>query len=280
MQANLGQKEIGQWYYIKNGEQIGPVNESELLYLFREGFLNGDALVWTKNMERWEKARKFQQFADVLIVPPPIPVSPRISESIDFRKAPPKKDAVGTSKQITNPSGYSKARPWIRYWARTIDMIIFGMAMAIVVSILSPSFMEDSIGTFFSFFAMLIWLFVEPLMLTLFGNTLGKAVLNIKISMADGRKITYQTALKRTFSVWLKGLGLGIPIASLICLALSIDHLNKNNVTKWDKEYGFVVTHGKVGFFRGFLAIVIPIVVMFICLIIIGIIWAITLGAI
>jgi uncharacterized RDD family membrane protein YckC len=280
LQANLGQIEVRQWYYIKNGEQIGPVNESELLNLFREGFLNGDALVWTKNMERWEKARKFQQFADVLIGPPPIPVSPRISESIDFRKVPPKTETVGTTRPITNSAGKPKARPWIRYWARTIDMIIFGMLIATVVSLLSPTFLEDSIGTFFSFFVMLIWLFVEPLMFILFGNTLGKALLNIKLNMANGRKITYQTALKRTFSVWLKGLGLGIPIASLICLALSIDHVNKNNVTKWDKEYGFVVTHGKVGFLRGFLAVVIPIVVMFICFIIIGIIMAITLGAI
>lgn len=280
MQVNLGQKEIRQWYYIKNGEQIGPVNQSELLYLFREGSLNGDALVWTKNMERWEKARKFHQFADVLVVPPPIPVSPRISESIDFRKAPPKTEAVGTTRPITNSAVNPKARPWIRYWARTIDMIIFGMLIATVVSILSPTFLEDSIGTFFSFFVMFIWLFIEPLMMILFGNTLGKALLNIKLNMADGRKITYQTALKRTFSVWLKGLGLGIPIASLICLALSIDHVNKNNVTKWDKEYGFVVTHGKIGFLRESWAVVIPIVVMFICFIIIGIIMAITLGAI
>ncbi len=245
METNFGQKDTRFWHYIRNGEQIGPVSEPEMLYLFREGFLNGDTFVWTKNMERWEKARKFPEFTEVIIVPPPIPISPLTSETIDFGKARP----------ITGDNAGPKARPWIRYLARSIDMTIFGILFAIVLSIMSPDFLEKGPGFVFSFLSMLIWVFIEPLILTIFGNTFGKALLKTRIGMADGSKITYETALKRSFSLWIKGMGLGIPIVTIICNAVSLGFVNDNKVAKWDKEFGFVVTHGEIGILRIFLAI-------------------------
>lgn len=46
-----------QWYYATNGQQNGPVDESALFQLAREGKLRPDDLVWNVNMgNQWAKA--------------------------------------------------------------------------------------------------------------------------------------------------------------------------------------------------------------------------------
>ena len=48
-----------------------------------------------------------------------------------------------------------------------------------------------------------------------FGATAGKALLRVKVTNPDGRNLSYPQALSRSFNVWLRGLGIGIPLVSL-----------------------------------------------------------------
>ncbi len=54
------------WYYVRGSDRIGPVEESELVALFREGTLNDDSYVWTKGFDNWQKARTVDQLQDIL----------------------------------------------------------------------------------------------------------------------------------------------------------------------------------------------------------------------
>jgi uncharacterized membrane protein len=46
-----------QWYYVKNNERFGPVDEAELFRLAREGALSPDTLVWNPDMgDQWVPA--------------------------------------------------------------------------------------------------------------------------------------------------------------------------------------------------------------------------------
>lgn len=46
-----------QWFYIQNGERIGPVEEDVLFQLAREGKLTPDDMVWNPSMgEQWQSA--------------------------------------------------------------------------------------------------------------------------------------------------------------------------------------------------------------------------------
>jgi len=55
-----------QWYYVKNGQQYGPVSESCLIELFRTRTLEPDAQVWTEGMEDWTQAYSVNELAHLI----------------------------------------------------------------------------------------------------------------------------------------------------------------------------------------------------------------------
>jgi len=42
------------WYYVENGQQAGPVEDSQLGELLQTGRLHGDTLVWHEGMANWQ----------------------------------------------------------------------------------------------------------------------------------------------------------------------------------------------------------------------------------
>ena len=42
------------WYYVKNKDRVGPVDDSELRSLFNSGEINLKSYVWKKGFENWE----------------------------------------------------------------------------------------------------------------------------------------------------------------------------------------------------------------------------------
>ncbi len=70
------------------------------------------------------------------------------------------------------------------------------------------------------------------------------AVVNMAVERQDGTAIDFSSALRRSFAVWLRGaLGGGLPVVSLIAMVLA-----------WNRDGGFVVRHGEVGFWRSLAA--------------------------
>jgi len=92
--------------------------------------------------------------------------------------------------------------------------------------------------------------FVEPAMLSSWGTTPGKALLRVAVRKLDGSKPNYSDGLKRVFKVWLRGMGLGIPLVALFTQLNAYNKLTKNGITSWDQEGGIQVMHQKVGFLR------------------------------
>lgn len=45
-----------QWYYVKEGQQCGPVSEARLIELLRDGSIGASTQVWTQGMENWREA--------------------------------------------------------------------------------------------------------------------------------------------------------------------------------------------------------------------------------
>jgi hypothetical protein len=42
------------WYYVENGERVGPLEEAELTEKARAGRVRADTLVWTEGMANWQ----------------------------------------------------------------------------------------------------------------------------------------------------------------------------------------------------------------------------------
>lgn len=57
--------EKSQWYYVQNQDRVGPVTQSELKRLAKEGVINEQTLVWKEGMKDWEKARMIKGLFDV-----------------------------------------------------------------------------------------------------------------------------------------------------------------------------------------------------------------------
>lgn len=228
-----------EWYYLKSNEQIGPVDERQLIQLLQDGAIAPETLVWTDTMTDWAEARTRDNLMrnaalsttdtnDQIPIPEPPPVA-------------------------SDPSG-PQVRPWVRYWARSIDYMLFGIVSGIFIGIIYESLLEVPDALFGVILAFL-WVFLEPLCLATWGKTPGKALLKITVLKADQSKPTYNEALTRSFSVWLKGVGLGIPIVSLITQITAYNRLTKSGITSWDESGDFRVLHGKVGVLRSVIAV-------------------------
>jgi hypothetical protein len=59
------------WYYVESGQQQGPVEESQLHQLAREGRIQGDTLVWKNGMPDWQPYRAIAPAPAPPVVPTP-----------------------------------------------------------------------------------------------------------------------------------------------------------------------------------------------------------------
>lgn len=102
--------------------------------------------------------------------------------------------------------------PWRRYFARSLDLFVYAMLLALADFYLFPGDMSnaaDTVGL------LLLTLLLEPVQLRLFGTTLGKWIFGIRVTGLDGYNLFWSEAFDRTAKVLLFGMGLNIPLLSL-----------------------------------------------------------------
>ena len=75
------------WYFIRSGEKVGPINTQQLIALARAKKLLGDDLVWYEGLSDWTPASKIKGLLPS--EPPPIPpvLEPRDQHSPTFEAA-------------------------------------------------------------------------------------------------------------------------------------------------------------------------------------------------
>lgn len=155
----------------------------------------------------------------------------------------------------------SSARPWVRLFARSIDLCIWGFLIKELLKLISISTYEDLLsianGYVINAVIYVLWIFVEGFTISKFGYTFGKWLLNIHVRNCDGTRLNTKTSLKRVLGVWIYGEGLGIPVLSFVTYIMSYFYLKNNKITKWDKKLSVEVKHTRVGLIRCLIAIVI-----------------------
>lgn len=149
-------------------------------------------------------------------------------------------------------------RPWVRYWARMLDVLLFSLPSGVVIGVFWPELIYSSDPASdwaLGLIILLAWAFIEPLCLSVFGTTPGKALFRISLRLRNGQKMDYSTALARSLKVWLRGMGMGLPLVSLVTLIIAHGKLKRGGVTTWDADGGFEVVHRPVGVGRALAAI-------------------------
>ncbi len=233
--------EIEIWFYIKDRQQKGPIGIFELTKLFEQGVLNGDTCLWTKGAYGWQMAKSIERFKNC----------------IASNSTPDPTQSTVSRKTETYPIN----RPIVRLLAKVFDLSLFTAFITIFISIFSLDLiLKTSKITLFMIY-LLLWVLFEPILLSIFGNTPGKALLNIKIKCVNGDFLDFKTAFKRILYSVTPGIGAGYPFMMIIHNLFSFFELRKKVRSLWDEMAGTIVLYGKVSQPRMILGICIPIAI-------------------
>ena len=159
--------------------------------------------------------------------------------------------------QAVLSSSHDRPRPWIRFWARLLDIADFSLFVALGLHLAKSMVALPGVGArsaVAGLVLLLAWVMFEAVLLATWGTTPGKWLLKISIERRDGAALDFASALRRSFAVWLKGLGCGLPVISLFTLVIAWQRLREKAETSWDRDGGFVIGHEDIGILRGLAA--------------------------
>ena len=162
--------------------------------------------------------------------------------------------AIEPSEIIIDGQGLPKEKvaqvnPQIRLMARFFDYALFLICLWALRFFFQGSF---PLGLFehmipFEFFA---WIPIEALLLSTWGTTPGKFLLKTSLRQGRREKLLFTAALKRSFNVWFRGLGMGIPVINILCMLVASSKLRMTGMTSWDREDNITISHAPVAQWR------------------------------
>lgn len=259
------------WYYLHNQQQIGPVTYQDLLSKLSSGELPQNTSVWHETLTEWCPANTLSDFQQHASVQPE-----NLPATIQHTDEPSSPEISAESFIKEDASNLSLTpHPWHRYWARIIDtafiylpvyliqMLLLGIIIEVILYFLIGSASNKSNFFVYQWLAVIFvvpsYFLSEVIVLGLVGTTLGKLIFNISLQK-DGNKPSFKDFLIRTLRLYVYGLGLLIPIVSLITKLYSYRYLEDNKTTKWDKDGGIVLRHHEISSTRIVLGILLGLV--------------------
>jgi uncharacterized RDD family membrane protein YckC len=187
---------MSSWFFVQNGDRVGPVGRAELDARIAEGVVRGDTLVWRPGMAAWARASELGELglAPAAVTAPPLPVAtaPDLSSVTEV--------AAGLARTRARAPVY--AGFWVRLLAKIIDAAVLYAVSVVVQRVVSavwfggalPSLEEDVEG----------WLRFVLIMLTVNSAiavgysiyfilkheaTPGKRLLGLRVVRADGSRV-------------------------------------------------------------------------------------------
>jgi hypothetical protein len=235
---------MSDWYFVRDGARVGPQPRQDVQALLASGELPPSTLVWTTGMETWRPASETPELAEPADAPAyptyafPEPDA-RPAYWADPRVAADDEPALMVGARAT-------PYPWRRWTARLIDMFCFGFLLGAVLAVVAPDAVAQANPIAMNVLVLALFVPVEALVLSGTGSTPGKRLLRIHVTHADGSRLAFGTAMERSVQVWLRGLGLGLPLVSAVTMVMSYLTLSGEGRTAWDHKLGLRVTHGEM----------------------------------
>ncbi|WP_277998826.1 DnaJ domain-containing protein [Moorella sulfitireducens] len=166
-----------------------------------------------------------------------------------------KKKEEPNVENITSQKKEVIVHPWPRFWARTIDLMLWAFILGIIGVFYHAIFkFYDYTGFLPTAVTIATWVFVEAYLISAYGTTPGKWLLKIHVFHKDGSRLSYAEAIKRSLFALGYGYAFGIPLLNLIFLFNSYSYLKKNHLTLWDMYLNSHTTHGEISLIRKIVA--------------------------
>ena len=130
--------------------------------------------------------------------------------------------------------------PWRRFFARWLDLFLYSAlwsAFGMLVLRFNPpdGLFFTLLGSYLNYGTMLV---VEPLLLSTWGYTPGKWIFGLQVRDRSGGKLYWTEAMSRTWQLFAKGEGYGIPIYNLYRYYKSYRACSDCEFLPWEEEYG------------------------------------------
>ncbi len=168
---------------------------------------------------------------------------------------------------------------WRRYFARLVDCYICGLIGALLILLAAifwqarglqvPNWIAAMLFNpevplalqqlYWALFSPLLWVLVEPIVLSNFGTTPGKALFRLRL-VSDSNEHNYWG---RSFTVWAVGMGFGIPVVTFFTNLIAAIRLKKKGKTDWDRWAGFSVEAEPLSLIRKLVIIALFVVLLF-----------------
>lgn len=149
---------------------------------------------------------------------------------------------------------FSPPHPWLRFLARFFDYSLFFLLLLFTRKWFHGQLPFGRYETFIPF-EYFVWISIEALFLSTWGTTAGKFFLKIQLKAGRKNRLDFMTALRRSFSVWFRGLGMGIYGINFFCCWIAYNKLKLFRITSWDRDDHIQVLHRPVEKWRIYFAV-------------------------
>ena len=262
-----------QFYLAKGTEKRGPFTRYQVNQFLASGEYGPNDLGWHDDLDGWKPLAEIPvtalMFDDLLADKEQAPELP--SDASPPSRSP---SVARTPLAALEEYGCRQARPFVRFYARSIDNSVFIVLCWILLGgfEIPASAREEGVEQMMealrpflmiNFTIVFAWNFVEAWLLSTYGTTLGKYLLRIEVRDADGNRLRYLQALHRSLFVWVAGFGLGFAFLLQALHIIQFFQLTRTGLTTWDRILHLKVTHRKIGDRRIAIAFAILIAIFF-----------------
>lgn len=142
---------------------------------------------------------------------------------------------VANADKIRTPPPWVRGLyPWGRYWAKMIDLYLFGLVFGVTFPAVVRSITAETGTLGWIALTAMVYPLVEGLAICAFGTTLGKSVFQISVLREDGSRLSLGQSVRRSYGAWLHGAWLGAPLIGLVAMMNAYRDYSTDRVTRWD----------------------------------------------
>ena len=165
-------------------------------------------------------------------------------EGVDYGSLDPEKYLNRENAPVFRDAPAPVLCPWRRLFARLLDMELYQLVWIALLSLGFHINMAERNALLWwldSVICLVFMIMVEPILLSRWGTTPGKALFGLRVEKAEGGRLTYGEGNARTMSMVWKGLAWNIPIYTLFRLVKCYDVYCKRGALPWDEAQDLVV---------------------------------------